>query len=76
MVGFRNQVCIGTVLRSKYLAKCYTTTPALPAAASRRYAIIGGGFAGVAVAYHLSLQATPASPVVLDLFDLAGLVRR
>lgn len=47
---------------------------ALLAVATKRYAIVGGGFAGVAVAHHLSLQATNAHSVSVDLFDVAGLV--
>lgn len=54
---------------------CLPSRRVVPAAASKRYAIIGGGFAGVAVAHHLSLLATATTPVILELFDLAGLVR-
>ena len=38
----------------------------------RRYAVIGGGLAGVATAWHLLRLGTQASPVQLDLFDPAG----
>jgi hypothetical protein len=38
----------------------------------RRYAIIGGGFAGVATAWHL-LAAGKGSVAGLDLFDASGL---
>ena len=38
----------------------------------RRYAIIGGGFAGVATAWHL-LAAGEGSIAGIDLFDAAGL---
>ena len=38
----------------------------------RRYAIIGGGFAGVATAWHL-LAAGQGSIATLDLFDASGL---
>jgi FAD-NAD(P)-binding len=38
----------------------------------RRYAVIGGGLAGVATAWHLLRLATPSAPVQLDLFDPAG----
>ena len=37
----------------------------------RRYAIIGGGFAGVATAWHLLAHAN--SPVSIHLFDGAGI---
>ncbi len=37
----------------------------------RRYAIIGGGFAGVATAWHLLAHAS--SPVSIHLFDGAGI---
>jgi len=39
----------------------------------RRYAVIGGGFAGVATAYHLLQHCTRESPVHVHLFDPAGL---
>ena len=38
----------------------------------RRYAIIGGGFAGVATAWHL-LAAADRAIAGIDLFDAAGL---
>lgn len=40
--------------------------------AGQRYAVIGGGLAGVATAWHLLQGGTPASPVHLELFDPAG----
>ncbi|GAQ81431.1 hypothetical protein KFL_000800100 [Klebsormidium nitens] len=39
----------------------------------RRYAIIGAGFAGVAVTWHLLQHATSASPICIDLFDEVGI---
>ena len=39
--------------------------------AERRYAVIGGGFAGVATAWHLLAHAK--RPVRVDLFDGAGI---
>ena len=41
------------------------------AGAERRYAVIGGGFAGVATAWHLLAHAN--RPVRVDLFDGAGI---
>lgn len=45
---------------------------ALAITGCRRYAVIGGGLAGVATAWHLLRLATPSSPIQLDLFDPAG----
>lgn len=55
-----------------------TTTAAAAAApppppAPRRYAVVGGGFAGVAVAWHLLQRHSPVSTVALHLYDAHGL---
>ncbi|KAK9814738.1 hypothetical protein WJX72_010698 [[Myrmecia] bisecta] len=52
---------------------CSSQARAVQAASGRRYAVVGGGFAGVAVAWHLLAQATATAPVQVQLFDLAGL---
>lgn len=39
----------------------------------KRYAIIGGGLAGVSVAWHLLAAATPAQPICIHLYDKAGI---
>jgi len=38
-----------------------------------RYAIIGGGFAGVAIAWHLIKLSTSENPIQVELFDAYGL---
>ena len=38
----------------------------------RRYAVIGGGIAGVATAFHLMRTASCDSPVQLELYDAVG----
>lgn len=38
----------------------------------RRYAVVGGGLAGVATAYHLLQHGSRAAPVHVHLFDPAG----
>ena len=38
-----------------------------------RYAVIGGGFAGVAVAWHILQRSSSISPIRLDLYDAFGL---
>jgi len=43
------------------------------ACAVRRIAIVGGGFAGCAVAWHLLAAARPGAPIAVALFDGAGL---
>ncbi len=48
-------------------------TTAITHAAPRRYAVIGGGIAGLAVSWHLLSHSTPASPIDLHLFDVRGL---
>ena len=50
----------------------HTAPDAVASTGCRRYAVIGGGLAGVATAWHLLRLATPSSPVQLDLFDPAG----
>lgn len=40
----------------------------------KRYAIVGGGFAGVATAHFLASAAASDCPVVIHLYDVAGLV--
>ena len=39
----------------------------------RRYAVVGAGFAGLAVAYHLLARGSAAQPVSVELLDAAGL---
>jgi len=41
--------------------------------APKRYAVIGGGFAGVAVAFHLLSRASHTHPISLDLYEAFGL---
>ena len=41
----------------------------------RRFAVIGGGFAGVAAAHYLAASALITQPTVVHLYDIAGLVR-
>ena len=41
---------------------------------TKRYAVIGGGFAGVATAHSLAATASAVNPVVVHLYDLACLV--
>ena len=43
------------------------------ACAVRRFAIVGGGFAGCAVAWHLLAAARSGAPIAVALFDGAGL---
>ncbi len=38
----------------------------------RRYAVVGGGLAGVATAYHLLQHGSRTAPVHVHLFDPAG----
>eukprot|EP00897_Mesotaenium_endlicherianum_P003262 jgi/Mesen1/2964/ME000176S01998 len=47
--------------------------PATSASGLKRYAVLGAGFAGVAVAWHLLQHSTRASPVVVDLIDAVGI---
>ena len=54
-------------------ASIVTSSPASPPQdAGKRYAVIGGGFAGIAVAWHLLASSTAAQPVSIDLYDAAG----
>jgi FAD-NAD(P)-binding len=50
----------------------HIASDAIACTGCRRYAVIGGGLAGVATAWHLLRLAMPSSPVHLDLFDPAG----
>ena len=45
----------------------------LPPGACRRFAVIGGGFAGAALAWHLLAAASARVPVSVTLYDGAGL---
>ena len=38
-----------------------------------KYAVLGAGFAGLAVAWHLLAAATPRRPVHVEVFDAHGL---
>jgi len=38
----------------------------------RRYAVVGAGFAGLAVAYHLLARGNAQQPVSVELLDAAG----
>ena len=38
----------------------------------RRYAVVGAGFAGLAIAYHLLARGNAAQPVSVELLDAAG----
>lgn len=40
---------------------------------TKRYAIIGGGFAGAATAHYLATTASVVRPVTIHLYDIAGL---
>ncbi|KAL0035211.1 hypothetical protein WJX79_006153 [Trebouxia sp. C0005] len=40
---------------------------------TKRYAIIGGGFAGAATAHYLAATASVVCPVTIHLYDIAGL---
>ncbi|DBA97380.1 TPA: hypothetical protein ACH3X1_015107 [Trebouxia sp. C0004] len=40
---------------------------------TKRYAIIGGGFAGAATAHYLAATASVVRPVTIHLYDIAGL---
>lgn len=43
------------------------------AGAGRNFAVVGGGFAGCAVAWHLLAAARARAPIAVTLFDGAGL---
>ena len=45
-------------------------------AGPKRYAIIGGGFAGAATAHYLAATASVVCPVTIHLYDIAGLVSK
>ena len=53
-----------------------TLRPCTATPGTRRYAIIGGGFAGVATAHSLAATASAVNPVIIHLYDLAGLVSK
>lgn len=55
---------------------CTSDTYCIAYAETQRYAIVGGGFAGVATAHYLAATASVARPVVVHLYDLAGLVSK
>jgi len=58
-----------TSLRAFSAAPSGPTPPALP----RRHAIVGAGFAGVALAWHLLSRSSPDAPIHIDLYDSFGL---
>ena len=44
-----------------------------PSPPPQRYAVIGAGFAGVAVAWHLLQHASPCNPIRIRLYDAFGI---
>lgn len=54
----------------------FALRPCAATPGAKRYAIIGGGFAGVATAHSLAATASAVNPVVIHLYDLAGLVSK
>ncbi|GAB4818006.1 hypothetical protein N2152v2_005052 [Parachlorella kessleri] len=58
---------IASATRGGLAASSYSQPP------TKRYAVIGGGFAGVAVAFHLLSHANPTNPISLDLYEAFGL---
>ena len=64
-------------LRAFSTSPSKTSTPSFqspsPPTTPQRYAIIGGGFAGVAVAWHLMKHSSLHNPIQIELFDAYGL---
>ena len=45
----------------------------MPSAEPQKLAVIGAGFAGLAVAWHLLAAATPSKPLHVEVFDVHGI---
>ena len=67
-------------MQNTYLVVCWASCeacknrPRAARAGTKRYAIIGGGFAGAATAHYLAATASVVRPVTIHLYDIAGLV--
>ena len=67
-------------MQNTYLVLCWASCkacrnrPRTAHAGTKRYAIIGGGFAGAATAHYLAATASVVRPVTIHLYDIAGLV--
>ena len=68
------------IMQNTYLIFCWASCkacenrPRAAHAGTKRYAIIGGGFAGAATAHYLAATASVVRPVTIHLYDIAGLV--
>ncbi len=68
------------IMQNTYLVFCWASCeacknrPRAAHAGTKRYAIIGGGFAGAATAHYLAATASVVRPVTIHLYDIAGLV--
>ncbi|KAK9842126.1 hypothetical protein WJX84_004137 [Apatococcus fuscideae] len=66
-VGPRTTVCCTRLPSRRRPPACQA------AGASRRYAVVGAGFAGAAAAWHLMEQSSRLGPTEIHLYDVAGL---
>ncbi len=63
----RHAARVGQIRAASDAANC--ASAATPA---QRFAVVGAGFAGLAVAYHMLARGTAAQPVSVELLDAVG----
>lgn len=59
--------------RNPYSHYCVRNTAAISAAAAAKYAVLGAGFAGLAVAWHLLKHCPKESHISIDVYDEVGI---
>lgn len=61
--------CNSKLRRKGIVSTCCSTSPGTP----QRYAVLGAGFAGISVAWHLLQHCSKTSPTCIEIYDEVGI---